>query len=157
MKPTVYIETTIPSYYYDEREVIAKEISRTREWWDAERDGYECFTSPVVFEELQEGSYPHQEECVGLVVDLPSLTLVAQIRDIAATYQARRLMPKEPVRDALHLAVASYYRMDFLLTWNCRHLANATKVRHLERLNQGMGLSVPILTTPFLMQTWEEL
>ena len=156
MKPTVYIETTIPSYYHDRREEIAKEIARTRQWWDKERGEYECFVSPVVLEELQEGSYPHREECISLVGDFPSLALVGEIRIIAAAYQARRLMPKEPVRDALHLAIASYYRMDYLLTWNCRHLANATKVRHLESLNQGMGLSVPILTTPYMMQVWEE-
>ena len=58
---------------------------------------------------------------------------------------------------ALHLALASFYRMDFLLTWNCRHIANANKVPYLETLNRGMGLAVPRLTTPHNLQPWEPL
>ena len=64
-------------------------------------------------------------------------------------------MPKPPSADALHLALASFYRMDFLLTWNCRHIANANKTKHLEVLNRGMGLPVPQLITPHQLQPWE--
>jgi len=71
-------------------------------------------------------------------------------------YQARGLMAKPPIRDALHLAFASYYRMDYLLTWNCHHIANANKVRHFEVLNQMMGLSVPLLMTPDMLFPLEE-
>jgi hypothetical protein len=58
-----------------------------------------------------------------------------------------------PLGDAYHLAVASYYGMHFLLTWNCRHLANANKVRHLQVVNNELGLTVPIVTTPDLLLT----
>lgn len=75
---------------------------------------------------------------------------------IAAAYQARRLMPRRPVRDALHLAVASLYRMDFLLTWNCVHLANANKFRHLRELNGELGLPTPQIVTPDQLRPWEE-
>jgi predicted nucleic acid-binding protein len=155
MKPTVYIETTVPSYYCDERPEIAADIARTREWWDQERDAYECFISPVVLDELLAGNYPGRSRCLKLIEDLAVLALNPDIVDIAEVYQVRRLMPKEPVRDALHIACASYYRMDYLLTWNCRHLANANKVRHLEMLNQSMGLHVPLLVTPYMLQPWE--
>ncbi len=155
MKPTVYIETTIPSYYWDQRTETTPDIARTRQWWDEERNRFQCYISPVVLEELQSDSYPNQQKCIDLVKDLPSLRLVPEIRDIADVYQKRSLMPKSPIRDALHLALASFYRMDYLLTWNCKHLANATKVHHFETLNQGMGLSVPLLTTPYMLQLWE--
>lgn len=110
MKPTVYIETTIPSYYHDRRSVLAVDIERTREWWDKERLLYECFISAVVLDELAAGAYPAQSECVDLVSDLPVLSVENEVLEIAEAYQARRLMPKEPLADAIHLALASYYR-----------------------------------------------
>ena len=156
MRPTVYIETTVPSYYCDERTAHVNEINRTREWWDTERDTYECFISPVVLEELQGGDYPNKQKCLELVGDLPVLLLHPDIRDIARAYRQRALMPLDPAADSVHLAIASYYQMEYLLTWNCKHLANANKVRHLETLNNRLGLSVPILTTPHMLQPWEQ-
>jgi predicted nucleic acid-binding protein len=156
MKPLVYLETTIPSYYCDNRPAVATDIARTREWWDGERDAYDCFISAVVLDELSSGDYPNKEKCLALVQEFPALEVNQEVLEIARVYQARRLMPQPPVRDALHLALASYYRIDFLLTWNCRHIANANKARHLEVLNQRMGLTVPRLVTPHNLQPWEE-
>ena len=65
-------------------------------------------------------------------------------------------MPRLPVRDAFHLAVTSFYRIDVLLTWNCRRLANANKFPQLMRLNQSLGLSVPQLVTPLQLPAWED-
>ena len=155
MKSTVYIETTIPSYYYDGRPALAADIARTRQWWDVERTEYECFISEVVLSELGEGEYPNKDRCLSLLDGIPELAVIEEVERIAMVYQARQLMPRLPVRDALRVAVASYYRMDFLLTWNCRHLANANKTRHLRELNLEMGLSVPQLVTPDQLQPWE--
>jgi len=151
----VYIETTIPSYYCDDRAELHNEIARTREWWDRERGDYECFISLVVLDELSAGSYRSQRACVSLVDGLPVLAVESEILEIAAAYRARQLMPENPAADAIHLALASYYRMDYLLTWNCRHLANANKIKNLERLNVQMGLSVPVLATPYMLQARE--
>lgn len=156
MTPTVYIETTIPSYYFDERSALANEIARTREWWDAERGSYECYVSAVVLEELSTGDYPYKTECLNLVTNLPVLALTSEVRDIADVYLRRGLMPKQPIADALHLALASHYKLDYLLTWNCRHLANANKIRPLENMNQGMGLPAPILATPQMLYPLEK-
>ena len=156
MKPTVYIETTIPSYYCDDRPELAADIARTRQWWDTERDDYECYLSEAVLSELAQGDYPGQRKCLALVEGIAELVITEEIEQIAAVYQARRLMPREPVRDALHVAIASFYRMDFLLTWNCKHLANANKTRHLRELNLEMGLSIPELVTPYQLQPWED-
>jgi predicted nucleic acid-binding protein len=156
VKPTVYIETTIPSYYCDERPALAADIARTREWWDHERGEYDCFISPVVLDELSAGEYPSRAACLTLVEALPLLAVVPEVIDLAEVYQARHVMPRAPVRDALHVALATHYRMDYLLTWNCRHIANANKARHLEVVNQRMGLSTPRLVTPHLLQPDEE-
>ena len=134
MKPTVYIETTIPSYYHDGRLELAADIARTRQWWDHERGDYECFISQVVWAELAEGNYPNKQGCLALVAGVSVLSITDDIERIAAMYRTHKLMPRLPSRDSLHVAVASYYRMDFLLTWNCLHLANANKSKTPSRV-----------------------
>jgi len=156
MKPTVYIETTIPSYYCDRRTEIARQTARTREWWDHERGNYECFVSAVVVDELEDGDYPTRDQCLSLVSDLPLLDVTADVETIANIYADHKLMPKPPVRDALHVAIASVYRMDYLLTWNCAHIANANKAVHLERLNAKLHLGLPRLITPEQLRPLEE-
>jgi predicted nucleic acid-binding protein len=157
VKPTVYIETTVPSYYADNRPLLARDIERTREWWDRERGAYECFISPVVLDELGEGDYPTRSACQKLVDAIPMLAIAPRIVEIAEIYQTRKVMPKPPVRDALHVAFASYYRMDYLLTWNCRHLANANKMRHLETINLAIGLALPLIVTPLMLLPLEDV
>lgn len=151
----MYIETTVPSCYCDTRPELTAAIARTRQWWDQEREDYEPFISPVVLDELGSGAYPYKDECLALVASLPILAVTPEVLEIADVYQAKKLVPKHPVADAVHLAVASYYRMDYLLTWNCRHLANVNKLRHLEVLNERLGLHVPLLVTPEMLQPWE--
>lgn len=152
----MYVETTIPSYYYDHREELMHDILRTRQWWDNERDAYECATSPVVIDELVGGDYPAREKCLKLVEPLPLLEVTTEVLELAKVYQAERLMPRRPTADSIHLAIASWYRMDYLLTWNCRHIANANKARHLQAINMKMHLGLPMLVTPHQLQSWEE-
>ncbi|GAG43027.1 unnamed protein product, partial [marine sediment metagenome] len=102
MRPTVYIETTIPSYYCDDRPGLAGDIARTRQWWDVERGDYECFISPVVLDELASGSYPTQAACLVLVEALPVLGIEPGVLEIAEAYRARRMMPEDPAADAIH-------------------------------------------------------
>ncbi len=148
MKPTVYIETTIPSYYHTTRETLAVDSERTRTWWDNDRPAYECFTSQITLDELSEGGYLTKAQCLALIRPVPLLEITEAILEIADVYWQHQLMPRLPVRDAFHLAVASFYRMDFLLTWNCHHLANANKMKHLLRVNQLLNLPAPQLVTP---------
>ena len=79
---------------------------------------------------------------------LALLAVEPAILEIVQAYIARHVMPRSPVGDALHLALASYYRCDFLATWNCKHLANANKFAHIRRVNALLGLFVPSLVTP---------
>ena len=72
----------------------------------------------------------------------------SHVYHLARFVLAHRLMPKDPAGDALHLALASHHRCDFLVTWNCRHLANANKFDHIRRVNGLLGLFVPSLVTP---------
>lgn len=148
MKPTVYVDTTIPSYYVDERPALRLHIERTRQWWDGERDQCDVYVSEFVVLELQEGEYPRKADALRLVESAPRLAPDPRIGAIVEAYLGHRLMPRRDVRDALHLAFASHYKLDFLLTWNCQHLANARKQLHIRAVNTMLGLGTPLIVTP---------
>ncbi len=120
----------------------------TRQWWNDTGDRYELVTSVPVVEELSRGNFPAREECLQLIERLPLVPVEPAVIEIVETYVAHKVMPRDPLGDALHLAVASYHRCDFLLTWNCQHLANANKFDHIRRVNALLGLFVPALVTP---------
>lgn len=150
MKPTVYIETTIPSFYWETRtdsESVAMK-DWTREWWDGPRMLCDCWTSVAVVEELETGDHPEKEQKLDLLEQALLLEINDEIREIAQVYIDNYLMPKDVAGDALHVAVASYYKMDYLLTWNCTHLANARKKQHLRRINGRLRLDTPEIITP---------
>ncbi len=89
-----------------------------------------------------------REQVLELVSILPMLEITPAIAEIVDAYVCHKLMPADPSGDALHLAIASHHKCDFLVTWNCSHLANANKFGHIRRVNTLLGLYVPVLSTP---------
>ena len=148
--PVVYIETTIPSFYVETRQEPDMVARRqwTREWWDSHRSAYDLVTSEAVLDELEQGDYPNKMEAITLIGLLPLVPVEQETAEIVQAYIQHQVMPRDPAGDALHLALASYHKCDFLLTWNCNHLANANKYRHIQRVNTLLGLYVPTLVTP---------
>jgi len=148
--PRVYIETSIPSYYCEIRTDAEAIVRRnwTQHWWDFKRGSYETCISSAVLDELGTGDYPTKQAALALVAKIAVLPIVGEVLEIVKTYIDRSLMPADPAGDALHLAMASYHKCDFLLTWNCRHLANANKFQHIRIVNGMLGLHVPSLVTP---------
>jgi len=149
-KPRVYVETTIPSFFHDSRTVpdIVARREWTRQWWSEAAARYELVTSPAVIDELANGPPEHSGAWLTFVRDLPLLPVEPAIAEIVQAYLLHQVMPRDPAGDALHLALASYHKCDFLVTWNCRHLANANKIGHIRRVNTILGLFVPALVTP---------
>ncbi len=150
MKLKVYIETSIPSFYHEGR-IAPDMIARrdwTRDWWDNYRQNYLAVTTEAVLDELTRGDYPNKLQALTLMSDVPLLEIDDSVTEIVEAYVRHKLMPQNPLGDALHLAVASYHKCDFLLTWNCKHLANANKFDHIRRVNMLLGLYVPKLITP---------
>jgi predicted nucleic acid-binding protein len=150
---TVYIETTIPSFYHETRtsaEAVAWRHA-TRRWWDRYRHEYTLVTSEVVLEELRLAP-PHKAQGVRMLDGLTILDRTRRVAEAAALYLEHRLVPNTAVPDAVHLALASVHGIDFLLTWNCRHLANVRKRPHIAALNLRLGLPVPVVTTPLTLQ-----
>ncbi|HYN20099.1 MAG TPA: type II toxin-antitoxin system VapC family toxin [Thermoanaerobaculia bacterium] len=150
VKPRAYVETTIPSFYLDVRtapDVVARR-EWTRQWWIGATEQYELVTSEPVLDELAGGHTERSAKRLALVRDLPILPVEPAVLEIVEAYIRHRVMPADPGGDAWHLALASHYKCDFLVTWNCRHLANANKFGHIRRVNTMLGLFVPMLVTP---------
>lgn len=149
-KPRAYVETTVPSFYHTTRSGAAAQAQQawTRRWWLLAHERYDLVTSDAVLDELEDGDYPSRDAALAFARALPLLEITPAVGEIVAAYLQHRLMPADPTGDALHLALASYHKCDFLVTWNCNHLANANKFGHIRRVNTLLGLYVPILATP---------
>ena len=151
MSALIYVETTIPSFFSEKRAGAAVQARRqwTREWWASPKPDQQRVTSAVVIEEL--GKIPdavRREESLALLRSLEELEYTREVAEIAGVYLHHKLMPAEALGDADHLALASFYNCDMLVTWNCKHLANANKTGHIRRVNALLGLRTPLLVTP---------
>ena len=146
----VYIETTIPSFYYTLRtdiESLARQ-SWTRKWWEQYAGQFILVSSTAVIEELRKGSTGKTQDRIDLVENLEILTVTAEIDQIAETYVNQLIMPQGLFGDAHHVALASFYNVDVLLTWNCKHIANLNKTHRIRQINSELGLPTPELVTP---------
>ncbi len=147
---SVYIETTIPSYYVETRsspKVVAWREA-TQQWWDNYRHHYQLVTSRFVLAELARAPKRKASGARALLKGVELLDEPPGLEEVVEYYIEHRLMPAEAGGDAVHLALAAMNSIDFLLTWNCQHLANANKVQHLAVLNGRLQLHVPVITTP---------
>ena len=146
----IYIETTIPSFYYTLRtdiESLAKQ-SWTRKWWKEYADQFILLSSTAVIDELRRGTSEKTQVRIDLIKDIEMLPVPSKINQIAQTYIDRLIMPQDLFGDAHHLALASFHNADALLTWNCKHLANLNKIYRIRQINQELGLPTPELATP---------
>ena len=150
MQKRIYIETTIPSSYYTLRtdDVSLTRQKLTRQWWDEYAELFILTSSTAVIDELEEGSRQVTLDRLALLDGIEIFDPTVEIGHIAQIYMEKLIMPQEPQGDALHLAIASFYRVDILLTWNCTHLANPNKFDFITRINRELGLTTPELKTP---------
>ena len=146
----VYIETTIPSFYYTLRRDLESRAmqSWTRKWWEEYADQFTLVSSGGVIDELRSGKGEKTQKRIDLIKDLEMLPVPSRIHQIAQTYINRLIMPKDLFGDAHHLALASFHNTDALLTWNCKHLPNFNKIHLIRQINQELGLPTPELATP---------
>ncbi len=151
MNRLIYVETSIPSFYFEARPGAQMQARRewTREWWDLARWQDALFTSAVVITELRETPDPVKlQEMIELLAPLPRLPYTDEIDTIVEVYLSHKLMPADSGGDAHHLALASFHRCDGLVTWNCKHLANPNKADQIRLVNGSLGLHTPQLVTP---------
>jgi predicted nucleic acid-binding protein len=148
---TVYIETSIISYLAarPSRDIIvAGHQAVSYAWWHEQRKEFACYVSQVVLDEA--GAGDPEQACIRmqLVADLPVIEVTPESEFLAIAIMKEHLLPPRAVRDAAHIAVAAVSGMDYLLTWNCAHLANAQIVRRIAVTCAANGYSIPFICTP---------
>ena len=151
----VYLETSFVSACVSSRTDVASSYRRdlSQEWWKTQRARHLLFISAEVRDELSHPDYPSSENALGLVRDVPLVTLDEDVLGLARLLVRERVMPGQVAGDAVHVAVATVAGMDYLLTWNVRHLANPNKLERLRVICRRAGFLPPQMVTPDLL--WE--
>jgi len=148
---SVYVETTIPSYLTSRRSKqpsLAADQEATREWWEIQRFRFRVFTSFYTINECGRGNPDLAAKRLGSLKGIPELELVESLPDLEEDLIRLFQLPRTAVTDASHLALAILHRMDYLLTWNCTHLANAVLQKELLDYCSYHQLHIPIVCTP---------
>jgi hypothetical protein len=151
MKATLYLETTIPSYltaWPSRNPLRASHQAITKEWWAKRRQHFQIFVSPIVLAESAMGDRAATAERFRLLADLPRLEVTAEAEDLALDLIGPKALPRKAERDAFHVAIAAVHQLHFLLTWNCRHLANEDILQEVRRRCQAAGFNCPVVCTP---------
>lgn len=150
-KQTVYLETTIPSYLVAKPSrdvVVAGHQQITHDWWETRRNDFSLYVSEFVMDEIARGNPAMAARRFGVLAGVPVLEANDEIPKIAGALVMSGAIPRVAYVDATHLAVATIYGCDFLLTWNCRHLAAAQSRRIAERVLLSRGYVPPVVCTP---------
>jgi hypothetical protein len=151
VKPKVYLETTIPSLLtaWPSRDlIIAADQQSTRDWWENRRQDFELFISPEVLGEAAQGDPEAARLRLEVLATLPVLAATQEVEELTRLILRTGLIPPRATRDAAHIAFAAVHEMDFLLTWNCRHIHNAMISRRLDETCAAQGYTMPVLCTP---------
>ncbi len=151
MSETVYIESSILGYLTARSTkdlILAANIEITKDWWESRRDAFTLYTSEAVLDEVAQGDTEIAAQRLEILRDFPLLALNQEVQDLAALLLARSSLPPKAKVDAIHIAAATIHGMDYLLTWNCKHIANAQIQRKLAEISLDFGYVLPILCTP---------
>jgi hypothetical protein len=147
----VYLETTFVSYLVARPSrdlLVAAHKQATDEWWANRRSDFECYVSQIVIDEVAAGDPAEVQKRLAIVGGLPALEITEDAESLTQDIMAAGVLPPHAVRDAAHIAVAAVHAIDYLLTWNCKHLANAQIARRIALVCERQGHRMPIICTP---------
>ena len=151
MARTVYLETSIISYLAarPSRDLVtAARQQVTREWWARRRTSFVVYVSEAVIAEARAGDPAAATRRNKILADLPLLDITPSAAQLARTVATALRLPRRAAADAVHIATAAFHSIDFLLTWNSTHIANAELRPIVERACRDSGYTPPILCTP---------
>lgn len=151
MSETVYIETSVLGYLTarsTKNLILAANMEITKDWWKFRRSAFILYTSEVVLDEVAQGDSEIAAQRLEILRDFPLLVLNQAVQDLAAQFLGQSSLPPKAKVDAIHIAAATVHEMDYLLTWNCKHIANAQIQRKLAEISFNFGYMLPILCTP---------
>lgn len=152
MKPSVYIETSLVSYLVSRPSknlIVAAQQQITNEWWDTRRVEFDLYVSQLVIGESSRGDVGEITKRLETIKDIPLLELRVEARELANILVKDKVLPEKAADDALHISVATIYGIDYLLTWNCKHMANAEIQKQLSKICGEQGYELPIICTPY--------
>jgi hypothetical protein len=150
MKPTVYVETTVPSYLtaWASRDLVrAAHQQITQEWW-LRRTDFELYSSRLVVVECQAGDAQAAADRLKAIAGIPLLEQSDDAAQLAEALVRGVPLPAKAVSDALHIAIAAVHGIQYLLTWNCTHIANVTLRARIEAVCRAAGYEPPLICTP---------
>jgi hypothetical protein len=150
VKPRVYIETTVLSYLtaLPSRDLVrAAHQQITMEWW-SRREQFELFVSEAVLAEIRKGDPAAAARRIAAAEGLQVLSATTQAQALAAALLQDAAIPRKAAVDAAHVAIAAVHGLDFLMTWNCTHIANALMRPKIEQVCRGAGVVPPVICTP---------
>ena len=150
-KTKVYLETTIASYLsaWPSRDLVtAAHQQITREWWQTRRRDFDLFVSEAVLQEAEAGDPEAAARRLEVLAGIPVLEMRGEAVSLAEALLGQVLLPRKAFVDALHIALAVVSGMDYLLTWNCTHIANAALRHRVESVCRSLGYEPPVICTP---------
>jgi hypothetical protein len=151
MKPRVYIETTIVSYLAARPSrdlIVAAHQQIIHDWWETRLDDFEVYISQFVLDEAGAGDAEAAAKRLALLASFPLLDATPEALHLARALVERGAIPPRKATDAAHIAVATVHHIQFLLTWNCTHLANAEILAQVQAICAQLGYAAPIVCTP---------
>ena len=152
MKTSLYLETSVIGAYLDNGDPFRRDL--TIRWWEHELSEYEAFSSVLVQRELERIAEPHRSGYLNLIKPLKQLDLAEEVAILAEGYIERGIFHRKFLADAVHVALASFHKVDYLVTWNFGHIANVRKQARLRLFNTAAGFYSPVIVTPeFLVHT----
>ncbi|HEX8180628.1 MAG TPA: type II toxin-antitoxin system VapC family toxin [Pyrinomonadaceae bacterium] len=146
MKQSLYLETSVVGAYLDNGEPFRRDL--TMRWWERELGEYRAVVSPLVLRELERVPEPHRTGYLKLVAPLEQVELTDETAILADGYISRGIFHRKYLGDALHVALASVHKIDYLVTWNFGHLANVRRQARIRLFNTAAGFFVPMIVTP---------
>lgn len=152
MKQTLYLETSVVGAYLDNGEPFRRDL--TIRWWEHELSEYQAFSSVLVRREIERMEEPHRSGYLNLLKPLTELELTDEVAILADGYIDRGIFHRKYISDAVHVALASVHKVDYIVTWNFGHLANVRKQARMRLFNTAAGFFAPVIVTPeFLVHT----
>jgi predicted nucleic acid-binding protein len=151
MSETVYIETSILGYLTarsTKNLILAANMEITKDWWESRRSAFTLYASEAILDEVAQGDPAIAAQRLEILRNFSLLELNQAVQDLAAQFLTRSNLPPKAKVDAIHIAAATVHGMDYLLTWNCKHIANAQIQGKLAEVSLDFGYVLPVLCTP---------
>ncbi len=151
MNPSVYIETSVVGYltsWPQDDVTVAGHQNTTKAWWATARQRFELFVSQLVVRECSDGDSVAVRDRLASIDELPVLPVTAEAETLAGALIQGRAVPESQPNDALHIALAAVHRVQYVVSWNFRHIVNASLRPAIERVCRDAGYEPPILCTP---------